>query len=472
MERRQRELGDDRPVVRREMRHLGVQGVRPAKSAGVLGRQEQEVYTKDGRRGRKSPAVTVADLVKGVAIPGSLKVAEHGRQEIARPPAHKARRIEVAADVVRALCWEVAQNAPNLKQTRPFKGMIQVGHVGAQALRGTVSKSGRQERPLLGRLEPDKRGIRHVEQGIPAEQSVADGPVPAGTSSVYPPAGPEDIEHAEPFRQFGQWLTRLPASRHRVQDLVQPHDICASRADDVRQPGYVQPAVLARPTMDIIGHYPYRLLSPLWKQLSCFSPHPRRVIASDLALLGTTDQYSMGGTAGQTRSPPSTSAVDIPGIRLSLYTLVHSPARAGRTALWVSLGTADHDPQHVASGLRLLTNAAAGCSRQGGMGQCAHDFVCPQAIQGAADGQGGRPSRLLGVSRGMPLLVVAGGKAGLSYAHIRNPYDYDSLSCSRIKLYELSSNTVSQDNASLKLGELLDKGAIFLLYYACCGGAI
>jgi hypothetical protein len=75
----------------------------------------------------------VAYFVKRIAVPGSPEVAEHRRQEIARAVANESRSVEIATHVVRAMRREVAEHGSNLKQARPFKGMVQVGHVSAQA---------------------------------------------------------------------------------------------------------------------------------------------------------------------------------------------------------------------------------------------------------------------------------------------------------------------------------------------------
>jgi predicted oxidoreductase len=98
---------------------------------------------------------------------------------------------------------QVAQHSPDLEQADPFKGMIQVRHVGAPTRGWSVSEGGRQERSLFFRMETRQQRVRDIVQGIAAEQSVADGTVPAWTLSVYPPTGPERVNHTETIRQFG-----------------------------------------------------------------------------------------------------------------------------------------------------------------------------------------------------------------------------------------------------------------------------
>ena len=128
----------------------------------------------------------------------------------------------------------------------------------------------------MGSPEPGQRRVRDIVQGVAAEQGVAYWSIPPRCAPVNPPAGAEAIGHAEAVGQFDQWLTGVLGARHRVQDLVQSHHVCAGRANDMRQPANVQAAILACPTMDIIAHHPDRLVSPLVRQLHSYSSHTRR----------------------------------------------------------------------------------------------------------------------------------------------------------------------------------------------------
>jgi hypothetical protein len=202
-------------------------------------------------------------LVKDIAIPSPLEIAENGRHQIAGSTPYEAGCIEVATHVVQTGRREVSQNGPHLKQARPFKCMVEMGHVGAQACRRADSNRGSQQRPLFVRLESGKRLVGDIAQGMATEQRIAHRPMPARGAAVYPPTRAKGIEHAQAFGQLNQGLPRMTAHRNRVKDLVQSHNIGAGRPDHVRQPANVQPTILASPSMNIVRHHPNRMIGRL-----------------------------------------------------------------------------------------------------------------------------------------------------------------------------------------------------------------
>jgi len=128
--------------------------------------------------------VAMPHLVKYIAIPSSLERAENGKASDSGIDALRNQVYEIATHVVQAGCREVPQHGPHLKQARPFKCMVEMGHVGAQASRRAGSNRGSQQRPPFVRLESRKLLVGDITQGVATEQRVAHRPMPARGAAV------------------------------------------------------------------------------------------------------------------------------------------------------------------------------------------------------------------------------------------------------------------------------------------------